>query len=63
MRLCIRNSASFIFLVSLFSFTKKMFLSKIESVEKKINLDLVSGFLIVLVGIIYLSYNWGSHSH
>ena len=51
------------FLVSLFSFTKRMFLSKIESVEKKINLDLVSGYLIVLVGIIYLSYNWGSHSH
>ena len=51
------------FIVSLFSFTKKLFLSKIESVEKKINLDLVSGYLIVLVGIIYLSYNLGSHYH
>ena len=29
----------------------------------KINLDLVSGGLILLVGLVYLSYNWGSHVH
>ena len=36
---------------------------RIETIEKKINLDLVSGCLILLVGMVYLSYNWGAHVH
>ena len=50
-------------IVTLFSVTKNLFLTKIESIEKKINLDLVSGCLILLVGMVYLSYNWGAHAH
>ena len=50
-------------IVTMFSFTKKLFLTKIQSFEKNINLDLASGCLILLVGVVYLSYNWGSHVH
>ena len=50
-------------MVTAFSFTKNLFLARIQSIEKKINLDLVSGCLILLVGLIYLSYNWESHVH
>ncbi len=50
-------------IVTTFSFTKNLFLARIQATEKKINLDLVSGCLILLVGLIYLSYNWGSHVH
>jgi len=50
-------------IVSMFSFTKKLLLSRTEFVKKRINLELVSGYLIILVGLAYLSYNWGSHAH
>ena len=50
-------------MVTTFSFTKNLFLARIQSIETKINLDLVSGCLILLVGLVYLSYNWGSHVH
>jgi len=50
-------------MVTTFSFTKNLFLTRIQSIETKINLDLVSGGLILLVGLVYLSYNWGSHVH
>ncbi len=50
-------------MVTAFSFTKNLFLARIQSIEKKINLDLVSGCLILLVGLVYLSYNWESHVH
>ena len=50
-------------MVSTFSFTKNLFLARIQSIGTKINLDLVSGCLILLVGLVYLSYNWGSHVH
>ena len=50
-------------IVTMFSFTKNFFLTKIQSFEKKINLDLASGSLILIVGVVYLSYNWGSHAH
>ena len=50
-------------IVTMFIVAKNLFLAKIESIEKKINLDLVSGCLILLVGMVYLSYNWGSHAH
>ena len=50
-------------MITAFSFTKNLFLARIQSIEKKINLDLVSGCLILLVGLVYLSYNWGSHVH
>jgi len=50
-------------IVTMFNVTKNLFLVKIESIEKKINLDLVSGCLILLVGMVYLSYNWGAHVH
>ena len=50
-------------MVTAFSFTKNLFLARIQSIETKINLDLVSGCLILLVGLVYLSYNWESHVH
>ena len=50
-------------MVTTFSFTKNLFLARIQSIGTKINLDLVSGCLILLVGLLYLSYNWGSHVH
>ena len=50
-------------MVTAFSFAKNLFLARIQSIETKINLDLVSGCLILLVGLVYLSYNWGSHVH
>ena len=50
-------------MVTTFSFTKNLFLARIQSIGTKINLDLVSGCLILLVGLVYLSYNWGSHVH
>ena len=50
-------------MITAFSFTKNLFLARIQSIEKKINLDLVSGCLILLVGLVYLSYNWESHVH
>ena len=50
-------------MVTIFSFAKNLFLRRIQSIETKINLDLVSGCLILLVGLVYLSYNWGSHVH
>ena len=50
-------------IVSMFSFAKTFFLSRMKFVEKRINLDLVSGYLIILVGLAYLSYNWSSHAH
>ena len=50
-------------IVMTFSFTKSLLLAKIQSIETKINLDLVSGGLVLLVGLVYLSYNWGSHVH
>ena len=50
-------------IVTMFSFTKNLFLTKIQSIEKKINLDLASGCIILLVGVVYLSYNWGAHVH
>ena len=50
-------------MVTTFSFTKNLFLARIQSIGTKINLDLVSGGLILLVGLVYLSYNWGSHVH
>ena len=50
-------------MVTIFSFAKNVFLARIQSFETKINLDLVSGCLMLLVGLVYLSYNWGSHVH
>ena len=50
-------------MVTIFSFAKNLFLRRIQSIETKINLDLVSGCLILLVGLVYLSYNWESHVH
>ena len=50
-------------IVTTFSFTKNLFITKIKSIDKKINLDIISGCLIVSVGIVYLSYNWGIHVH
>ena len=56
--------ATILFLmVTTFSFTKNLILARIQSIGTKINLDLVSGCLILLVGLVYLSYNLGSHVH
>ena len=45
----------------MFSFAKTFFY-QVKFVEKRINLDLVSGYLIILVGLAYLSCNWSSCS-
>ena len=50
-------------IVTTFSFTRNIFFEKITSIEKKINLDIMSGLLIIFVGFVYLSYNWVGHIH
>lgn len=46
-----------------FNFTKNIFVEKFGYYSKKINPEMISGYLIVGVGFIYLSYNWFGNIH
>lgn len=46
-----------------FNFTKNIFAQRFGYYSQRFNPEIVSGILIVLVGFIYLSYNWFGHAH
>ena len=46
-----------------FNFTKNFMIEKFSNVKININPEMASGSLIMLVGIIYLSYNFIGHAH
>ena len=46
-----------------FNYTKNIFIEKMNNFKFNINPELVSGCLIMMVGFIYLSYNWMGHIH
>ena len=46
-----------------FNFTKNIFAQKLGYYSQRFNPEIVSGILIILVGLVYLSYNWFGHSH
>ena len=53
-----------LFLIVLtFNFTKNIVVEKISTLKFNINQELLSGCLILVVGFIYLAYNFVGHSH
>ncbi len=44
-------------IILLFNYTKSMFKSRFENITRKLNMDIFSGILIIIVGFIYFSYN------
>ena len=46
-----------------FNYTKNIVVEKMSNFKFNINPELVSGSLIMMVGFIYLSYNWMGHIH
>jgi len=50
-------------IVVTFNYTKNIVVKKMSNIQFKINPELVSGGLIMMVGFIYLSYNWMGHIH
>ncbi len=44
-------------IIMIFNYTKLMFKNKFQAITKKFNTDLLSGIMIILVGILYFSYN------
>ena len=51
------------FIVVTFNFTKNIILKKFNQIKFNINQEIVSGCLILIVGLIYLGYNWNGHIH
>ena len=50
-------------IVATFNFTKNIILEKFNRIQFNFNQEIVSGCLILVVGIIYLGYNWSDHVH
>jgi len=50
-------------IVVTFNFTKNMVLKKFNKIQFNFNLEIISGLLILIVGFIYLGYNWAEHLH
>ncbi len=50
-------------LVLAFNYTKNILLNKISNIQNNLNTELISGSLIIVVGLLYLSYNWVGHFH
>lgn len=46
-----------------FNFTKNIITERLGDFSKRINPELLSGSLIIFVGLFYLSYNFFGHSH
>jgi ABC-type nickel/cobalt efflux system permease component RcnA len=54
--------AMVLFLIVLtFNFTKNILIDKFTQIKYNLNLEIVSGCLILMVGLIYLGYNWTDH--
>ena len=50
-------------IVVTFNFTKNIIFEKFNQIQFNINQEIVSGCLILIVGLIYLGYNWVDHIH
>ena len=50
-------------IVATFNFTKNIIFEKFSQIQFNINQEIVSGCLILIVGLIYLGYNWVGHIH
>ena len=50
-------------IVATFNFTKNIIFEKFSQIQFNINQEIVSGCLILTVGLIYLGYNWVDHIH
>ena len=50
-------------IVAIFNFTKNIIFEKFIQIQFNINQEIVSGCLILFVGLIYLGYNWVDHIH
>ena len=50
-------------IVATFNFTKNIILEKFNRIQFNFNQEIISGCLILVVGIIYLGYNWSDHVH
>ena len=50
-------------IVTTFNFTKNIILKKFNNIQFNFNQEIISGCLILLVGFIYLGYNWSEHIH
>ena len=56
--------ALILFLIVLtFNYTKNIILEKFSGLKFNFNQEILSGCLIILVGLIYLGYNWTEHVH
>ena len=50
-------------IVATFNFTKNIIFEKFSQIQFNINQEIISGCLILIVGLIYLGYNWVDHIH
>ena len=50
-------------IVATFNYTKNIVLDKLNQIQFNFNQEIISGCLILIVGIVYLGYNWVDHSH
>lgn len=50
-------------IVVTFNYTKNIFTQRFGNFSKRLNPELLSGSLIIFVGLFYLSHNWFGHSH
>ncbi len=50
-------------IVIAFNFTKNLIIQKLNKLKLNFNQEIMSGCLILLVGFIYLFYNWNGHIH
>ena len=50
-------------IVIAFNFTKNLIIQKLNKLKLNFNQEIMSGCLILLVGFIYLFYNWNDHIH
>ena len=50
-------------IVATFNYTKNIILDKLNRIQFNFNQEIFSGCLILLVGLLYLGYNWNEHVH
>ena len=50
-------------IVVTFNYTKNIILKKLDQIKFNFNQEIISGCLILIVGIVYLGYNWVDHIH
>ena len=50
-------------IVATFNYTKNIVLDKLNQIQFNFNQEIISGCLILIVGIVYLGYNWVDHAH